>query len=104
VAVLVAEEAARPLREHVAGEEQAADQAAECVRLGRAGQESDVVLDHPGDDRAGEGAVGRAHRPAEQQPEPQSLVVDAAHGDGAGGVTCEPSPAIHHLGLPGMAK
>ena len=74
VAVAVAEVAAGPLGEHVAGEEQAADEPAERVGLRRVGQEGDVVADHPRHHRPGEGAVGGADRPTEQQPEPERAV------------------------------
>ena len=74
VAVAVAEVAAGPLGEHVAGEEQAADEPAERVGLRRVGEEGDVVADHPRHHRPGEGAVGGADRPTQQQPEPERAV------------------------------
>ena len=76
--------AARELGEHVAREEQAADQAAERVRVLDVGEEADVVLDHPGDDRSGEGAVGGADGPSEQEEHPQRPVSGpGAHADSA---------------------
>jgi hypothetical protein len=74
VAEAVADEAAGELGEHVAGEEEAADQAAERERVLGAGQERHLGVDHVGDRRAGDRAVGAARHPAQEEPEPECLV------------------------------
>jgi hypothetical protein len=84
VAVLVTETPAGVLREHVAGEEHRADQAAERGRVGRVADEPRVVPDHPGDHRTGHGAVGVADHPAQQQHRPQRAV-RSDHAAGAPG-------------------
>lgn len=84
----VAEAPAGVLGEHVAGEEHRADQPAERRRMRRVADEAALGVDHPGHDRAGDGAVGIADEPAEQQEEPQFLI--AAGEDrtpGTGGPT-----------------